>query len=63
MVSEMNNMSTNVNMSMTSGSLPLSVSTPGQSLKAEARELDFYYGEVQALKKVSLRSGRTRSRR
>ena len=54
MVSEMNDVSMNRNMNMTAGSLPLGVSTPGQSLKAEARALDFYYGEVQALRSVSM---------
>jgi phosphate transport system ATP-binding protein len=49
MVSEMNDASMSRNMNMTAGSLPLGGSTPGQSLKAEARALDFYYGEVQAL--------------
>ena len=39
---------------MTAGSLPLGASTPGQSLKAEARALDFHYGEVQALRSVSM---------
>ena len=54
MVSEMNDVSMNRNMNMTAGSLPLGVSTPGQSLKAEARALDFHYGEVQALRSVSM---------
>ena len=54
MVSEMNDASMSRNMSMTAGSLPLGASTPGQSLKAEARALDFHYGEVQALRSVSM---------
>ena len=52
MVSEMNDVSMNRNM--TTGSLPPVAGTPGQSLKAEARALDFHYGEVQALRRVTM---------
>jgi phosphate transport system ATP-binding protein len=49
MVSDMN-----MSMNMTTASLPVAAATLAQRLKAEARGLDFFYGEVQALKMISL---------